>query len=181
MQNQALQKGGGIYLGAQTTASITVSVCTRSVVCCMQDAATKAQCRRSDYRVCLQEEVSISSNRAADGAGVYAKGASLTMYGTVSVSDNTATGYVGGGGMYLLQSTMLVPASEELTAIVFRANTAKSGVCVWGGGCFCRFLWCRDRGIMLCASFVYTHTHMYNVLKHCMHALTHARTKFIQA
>jgi hypothetical protein len=106
------------------------------VLCRLLHVQTNGR-RRPDHRVCLQEEVSISSNRAADGAGVYATGASLTMFGTVSVSDNIATGYVGGGGMNLLQSTMLVLASEELTAIMFRANKANSGVL-----CAC-FSWSR--------------------------------------
>jgi predicted outer membrane repeat protein len=118
LQNQALQKGGGIYMDAQSSASITV--------CSFSIPSTNVNHSTDFWQ---QEEVSISSNRAAEGAGLYASSASLTIHGTVSVSENTATGYFGGGGMFLLQSTMMVPATEEASALMFRANRAKSGTC----------------------------------------------------
>ncbi len=72
--------------------------------------------------------MSITSNRAADGAGIYASSASLTMHGSMEVSGNMATGYLGGGGMFLLQSMMLVPAVEQAQIMLFQANKAKSGM-----------------------------------------------------
>ncbi len=78
--------------------------------------------------VCLQEEVSISNNSAAQGAGIYASSSSLTMYGSLLISFNTATGYLGGGALYLLQSVVLVPDVEAYVNIVFQANQAKSGI-----------------------------------------------------
>jgi hypothetical protein len=75
-----------------------------------------------------QENVHISNNKASDGAGIHVDGGLVTLRDSVSLTDNAASGYLGGGALYLKGSVLMTP--NTTVALTLQNNQGKSGACV---------------------------------------------------
>jgi hypothetical protein len=72
-----------------------------------------------------QDFVIISHNQASDGGGIHADSAYVTLWESVTVSDNSASGYYGGGAVFLTRSVLSVP-NTNLT-LTMHNNRGTSG------------------------------------------------------
>jgi hypothetical protein len=73
-----------------------------------------------------QAGVLISNNKASDGAGIYVDGAYTTLRDSVSLTHNTASGFYGGGALFLRRSVLLVPDTNLLLTV--QNNWGNSGM-----------------------------------------------------
>ncbi len=73
-----------------------------------------------------QERASISNNKAGDGAGIHVDGGYVTLRDSVSMTHNTASGYLGGGALFLRDSTLVLP-DANLSSVTLQNNRGKSG------------------------------------------------------
>jgi hypothetical protein len=73
-----------------------------------------------------QEGVLIANNKASDGAGIYVDGGYTTLRDSVSLINNTASGYYGGGALFLRGSVLLVPDTN--LSLTVQKNWGNSGM-----------------------------------------------------
>jgi hypothetical protein len=75
-----------------------------------------------------QEGVQISNNKARDGAGIHVDGGYVTLRDVVSLTDNVASGYLGGGALFLNESVLMTP--KTTVSLTLQNNQGKSGTYV---------------------------------------------------
>jgi hypothetical protein len=68
----------------------------------------------------------ITRNRASNGAGIHVDGGLVTLRDSVGLTENTASGYLGGGALFLKGSILMVPDTK--LSLTLHNNQGNNGM-----------------------------------------------------